>query len=76
VKKISCSKLGGDCTFVLNAETCNGMIAGMWSHLTEKHPVLLSAIVTTDELQWRKAVQAEWDASPALEPAPNYPNLD
>jgi predicted small metal-binding protein len=76
MKKMTCVELGGDCSFVLTAETCEGMIEAMWNHLTEKHPVMLSAIVTTNEQEWRNAIRAEWDATPAVEPAPTYPNLD
>ena len=49
MKKLSCVELGGDCDFVLTAETCEGMIGEMWNHLKEKHPTLLDAIKNTDE---------------------------
>jgi predicted small metal-binding protein len=75
MKKLSCVELGGVCDFVMTAETCDGMMQEMWNHLTEKHPVALSAIVTTSEEKWRMAVRAEWDATPAVEPAHTYPDL-
>jgi predicted small metal-binding protein len=76
VKKLTCTELGGDCDFVLTAETCDGMIEEMWRHLTEKHPTLLSAIVTTDVEEWRDAVRQEWAATPETEPGRTYPNLN
>jgi predicted small metal-binding protein len=64
MKKMSCMELGGDCDFVLTAETCEGMIGEMYNHLKEKHPTLLDAIKTTDEEEWRETVRKEWDATP------------
>jgi predicted small metal-binding protein len=76
MKKITCEELGGSCDFVLSAETCEGMVEEMWTHLKEKHPVRLTEIESNSRDEWRKAVRAEWDAAPRVEPAPTYPNLN
>jgi predicted small metal-binding protein len=76
MKKMSCMELGGDCDFVLTAETCEGMIGEMYNHLKEKHPTLLDAIKTTHEEEWRETVRKEWNATPETSPKPTYPNID
>ena len=70
MKKMSCMELGGDCDFVLTAETCEGMIGEMYNHLKEKHPTLLDAIKTTHEEEWRETVRKEWNATPETSPKP------
>jgi predicted small metal-binding protein len=76
MKKLTCTELGGDCDFVLTAETSEGMMAEMLNHLKDKHPTLLGAIEDTDPEEWREAVRREWDATPTTEPKRTYPNLD
>lgn len=76
MKKVRCIELGGDCDFVLTAETCEGLIGEMYDHLKEKHPTLLDAIKNTDEEEWREAIRKEWDATPETTPKHTYPNLD
>jgi hypothetical protein len=41
MKKMSCIELGGDCDFVLTAETCEGMIGEMYNHPKGKTPHLV-----------------------------------
>jgi predicted small metal-binding protein len=76
MKKLTCVELGGDCDFLMSAETCEGMIGEMCNHLKEKHPTLLRAIKDTDEKEWRETVRKEWDATPETIPKPTDPNLD
>jgi predicted small metal-binding protein len=76
MKKLTCVELGGDCDFVMSAETSEGMMGKMYNHLKDKHPALLSAIKDTDQEEWRETVRKEWNATLETSPKPTYPNLD